>query len=243
MINLYIKAMQMTTQKKILFCLMLLLQAWPSYADNISRNDFFLHLDTGLSSSRNMRGAYQTNADNSIIFGAGIKYQLLPKIKIGASFAYKPGHNYAKSYNNVSNIDYKVHATQKFNIVSYMINASYDIIEIGDKLTPYAEIGIGVSYIKFKNFMLDVYKKDRPENRMYKNIRSMTSSGKTFTAFTMSAGVGLVYKMNNNMDVDINYKYNDFGKINYVRKSCNTRYLRQARIRTDEFLLSFRFKM
>ncbi len=226
----------MTLKKSAGICLMLLLQAWPSYADSKfnTHNDLFLHLDIGLFLSKNMKGNHTNYAGNSMIFGAGIKYQVIPKIKIGGNFVYRPGYEYKNIYKR---------SIKQFNIASYMVNASYDITKIGDNLTPYAEIGMGISHIKLKEHRLNVRQKVRLQrNIVQKKITNTihaitlddthTFSKQTFKQFTMSGAVGLVYKINNDMDIDINYKYTNFGKIKYLGK-----------IASDELTLSLRFKM
>ena len=250
----------MTIKKSAVLCLMLLLQAWPSYAaDSKSHNDFLFHLDTGLSSSMNIKKNIKDNAGNSAIFGAGIKYRVTPKIKIGAAFAYRPGYEYRSIYNITnstkvnsthatiipsfspsipsihhelkyigdSTTNINVDNTQKFNVASFMINASYDFTKIGDKITPYTEIGMGVSRIQQKN---NVY-----FAQMY--------SRKSFNRFAMNVGGGLIYEADNNIDIDISYKYNDFGKIKQLLKDPSTNDTSKGRIKANELMLSLHFKM
>jgi opacity protein-like surface antigen len=232
----------MTIKKSILFSLMLLLPAWPSYAEsklinnllNNTYNDLSLNLDIGLSLSRNMGGNYENHADNSMIFGAGIKYQAFPKIKIGTNFAHRPSYEYTR-------IESKGDATQKFSITSYMINASYDITTIGNYLTPYTEIGMGISHIELKDYIINLYRKDRLGRNLIRKTK--TFKGQTFNQFTINGGVGLLCKINNNIDIDINYKYNNFGKVKYVLKFAGTEYTYKGKIAADELMLSLRFKI
>lgn len=213
----------MSFKKSAVICFMVLIYPWETYADN-KQHDIFLHLDAGVSLSSNLKGDYQSNMGNSAIFGAGLKYQVAPKIKIGTSFAYRPNYEY-KHKLSPEGID--VNAAQKINTASFMMNVSYDILTIKDKITPYVEIGAGVSRVQQRDYTLG----------------NITSNGKITHNFTWNGGFGVAFKVQNSVSIDASYKYNDLGKIKQFIEAGSDSEVEKGRMKANEFMLAFRFKI
>lgn len=82
----------------------------------------------------------------------------------------------------------------QFDYDSYMFNVFYDFSPY-TWFTPYLQVGIGVSNLKYKFVYpdgTDKYKKDN---------------------FTWSVGGGISAKMTNRLNIDVGYRYFDMGKI------------------------------
>jgi opacity protein-like surface antigen len=221
-IKLY-KEETMYLQKNKICCLVLLLPSLVHATDK--PHDIFLHFDAGASLSNNLEIDYRNDMGSSALLGLGLKYQLAPQVKLGASFSHRPGYNY--KYINKIRHSKTMKESQKFKISTLMANASYDIIKAGNKIIPYVEVGLGVARIKQENFI----------------ISYTTHKGKTVYNPTVNGGFGLNFELSDKSNMAIAYKYNYFGKIKQVIKLPPHTDVNEGELSAHEFIVSFVFKI
>lgn len=96
------------------------------------------------------------------------------------------------------NIPYKVDANHTMKSQSLMFNGYYDF-KSRSKFTPYVSAGVGLTRLK------------KSESYFYNHIvgyeSNSISNSDTDNLFTWSAGLGLTYAVNNNVSLDLSYKY------------------------------------
>jgi opacity protein-like surface antigen len=209
--------------KKIIYLNLALLFGYFSSAIADDSQNIFLQLDGGYSFSNNLKGSYKNNIGNSPIIGIGAKYQLCPKMKLGTSLSYRP--NYKYSYNHPIPDESPLKTSQKMNIASFMVNTSYDLINIADKFIPYIEVGAGVSRIGLSDYTME---------GLY------NQNGKAKSNFSYNAGVGAAFKVSEGVFVDLSYKYNNFGKI---KQPSIANDIEKGKISSNDFIISLRFKL
>ena len=123
---------------------------------------------------------------------AGIKKEL-EKGAVRAEFEFtrfQPASSYVTHRRN--QIKYKT------QIHSYMINTYYDF-DTGSAFTPYIGGGIGYAKTKF--------------SATHWEIGTETSS---HTNFAWQIGGGIAYAVNDNVSIDVGYRYVDYGKIDKI---------------------------
>ena len=212
------------------FALIVLLQPLSALAEEPKYQDIFLHFDTGISLSRNLKGYYENNMGSSYIFGVGTKYQLNNKVKIGVNVSHRPGYQYNHAFDN--EYDKKRGTTfnpnQKFKITSLMFNASYDIMQIKDKVRPYIEIGAGISRIN--------------NNVYYVNTSTInrTYNGKSTNNLTASALLGASFKLNEKTNINLGYRYTHFG---LIKQPAPNNHMFTGKLSANEFAVSLEFKL
>ncbi len=179
----------------------------------------FLNVNTGLSLSNNLKGNYLNDMGNSVIIGVGVKHQIMPKLKLGADFSYRPGYKY--SY--MLPVNFK--GTQEINISSIILNATYDICTIQNKITPYVELGVGISRISLGAYsLLDL---DTGINKVY--------NGGIVNNFTSNAGIGFSFDVSEKTNIDLAYKYSYFGIVDKIVIHSNKE---KGTLNANEFLIS-----
>lgn len=80
---------------------------------------------------------------------------------------------------------------------SLMANIYYDFFT-GTNLTPY--VGAGIGYARLKNNLDD---------------SDGTSFAKSNNNFAWNVGVGFNYALTENLDIDVSYRFTDYGKVKY----------------------------
>ncbi|MCL2673005.1 MAG: porin family protein [Alphaproteobacteria bacterium] len=86
---------------------------------------------------------------------------------------------------------------QSNRIQTLFMNAYYDI-DTGTKFTPYVGAGIGMGFVRAKG--------------LYEWMSSHPTSSKTKTNFAWNLGLGMGYKIADNLALDIGYRFVDLGK-------------------------------
>lgn len=85
--------------------------------------------------------------------------------------------------------------SQKFKTYSYMLNFYWDILPY-NWLTPYVDLGLGFSKVKYHSIALGT-------------VRNSFDT----TRFTWAIGGGLSLKMTNRWNIDVGYRYYDMGRL------------------------------
>jgi len=192
-----------------------------------SVGDVFLQFDSGASLSRNLRHDYQNDIGNSLVIAAGAKYQIIPKLKLGANFTYRTVFKYNHSLIHPENSKI-YHVNQKGSIYSTMLNGSYDLVNFIDKVTLYSEVGAGLSHIKLGSYTMT----EGGET-------TFSTNGKNINNFTWSAGLGSSFQLDQKYSIHFAYRYIDFGKIETAIYDVNEK----GKVTANEVLVSLRLKL
>lgn len=176
-----------------------------------SKSPIYLNLETGYSKSKNMKGTYGKNMGSSILVGAGIKYAIKDKIKLGVSFSQRAGYKFDTALSNRQ-------CSQDFDIVTVLPNISYDILSVmNNKVTPFVELGAGISQVKAGNYTITNF--------------STLSTGDKKNNFTYSAMLGVAFKASNALDIAVGARHINFGKV-------TGGYNEKGRVKANEAILS-----
>lgn len=90
----------------------------------------------------------------------------------------------------------------KFDVQTVFLNAYFDI-ETGTAFTPYVGAGVGVAIVKADGSI----KITADGDSIYDE-----SAAETQTNFAFNLGAGIAYDFNENVCIDLGYRYSDFGK-------------------------------
>ncbi len=119
----------------------------------------------------------------------------------------------------------------KNNVQSLFVNAYFDI-NTGTNFTPYVGAGLGLGFNHFS------------ANANENGLRSASLGSHTSTNFAWNIGLGVAYNFNENVAVDLGYRYAQFGKGN-TRKlyDINGEYLqsKSGTIAMHQFVLALRY--
>ena len=114
------------------------------------------------------------------------------------------------------------------------MTASYDIFNIRDKIIPYIEGGVGISRVYLNNLSIS------------DNKGVLASSNKVYlNNLSWSGLLGIAFKVTDNTNVNLGYKYSNFGKAKTVVNWSSTpaEKWKSKRITANEFLVSLSFKI
>jgi opacity protein-like surface antigen len=139
------------------------------------------------------------DADDKV-FGGSIALGLRTPVSLGAvrmEIEYARNGDAKKSHTNKDD--------EKFDITlknqTLLFNAYYDF-NTNTAFTPYIGAGLGVARLKgTMNWVEDI------------DDGSSISSGKSRTNFAWQIGAGVAYNINENVAVDLGYRYIDYGKL------------------------------
>ena len=109
----------------------------------------------------------------------------------------------------------------KLESQSLMLNAYYDI-DTGTKFTPYVGAGIGYSKLKAS----------------YTLTAENATLSESDYQFTWPAGVGVAYAVNDNLSLDLGYRYVDMGN---VKKNYEPGSSYKFDVDANEFMLGARY--
>lgn len=159
---------------------------------------------------------YQHNQSKSIYphisAAIGFDFSKISKVNTRAELEYTykdnatftPSANYEVWSNNFGSEIYP--GAKDLNLFSHdlksqslMVNGYYDF-KNKSKFTPYIGVGLGVTRIK-NNYVNLLY----PDYYLSQNDNH----------FTWSTGIGVTYNINNNVALDLSYKYVDMGKFTF----------------------------
>jgi opacity protein-like surface antigen len=153
---------------------------------------------------------YLGNESDSIKFGIAAGYKFNKNFRADLSLDYMTLRNkyhaeyYPEGCDAICSVDPKV----KGNSLISMVNIYYDIIEMNN-LTPYLTIGGGVSINKVKSAKLVFYDKTGIYTKQHV---TQTFSRRNKTNFVWKVGLGTKVSLNNNIDLDLRYQFQDLGR-------------------------------
>jgi opacity protein-like surface antigen len=168
-------------------------------------NNYYLKAEVGVSKSEKIKSDnvfYTWSGNKSFnsgpIYFLGFGYKINDKLRSEVTYSYtdlKYQRNIASEKNPTMILEYK----QKVNIQTGMINLFYDVATY-QKLTPY--VGFGLGYAKIN---------PKEANMVSKRGTTSYQSNKSENLSYALMG-GLSINMTDRINVDIGYKFQDFGK-------------------------------
>jgi len=193
-------------------------------------DNFYAVVSGGYSKSMNLKGDFgKEDMGNSAIIGLGVKTDICENMKAGLNFEYRPS--------------YKVKATKtegsdtlinkdKYEISNLMLTGSYDITALDTFFTPYVEVGVGAARVKSPKGSVTIV-----------GGSSGQTSNKTKTNFAYNAGLGAKFKIADNMNFGLGYKYSNFGKFENKATISSTKFnINAKRLHSNDFLASLEYK-
>jgi opacity protein-like surface antigen len=179
---------------------LILSSAIASIASAEETNQSYMFLEAGLSKPGKAGKTYpiKKHFKNSPVFGIGAGYRINENLRADFSVNYRSGFKYTAG-RNFKNLDQSFN--QKVKSLSGMINAYYDIGEFSNIFKPYVGAGLGIARNKAQNFRLNF-----PSS-------SVDQYGKTKTNFAWQVGTGSLIKIDDNINLNIGYRYVDLGTV------------------------------
>lgn len=153
---------------------------------------------------------YLGNDSDTIKLGIAVGYKFNKNFRADLSLDYMTLYNkyhaeyYPEGCDKICSVDPKV----KGDSLISMVNIYYDIIEMNN-LTPYLTIGGGFSINKVKNTKLVFYDKT---GIYVKEHVTQTYSKRNKANFVWKVGLGTKVSLNNNIDLDLRYQFQDLGR-------------------------------
>ena len=196
-----------------------------SYPKSIEKNGYYLRADLGTSSALKLKdgNTYDNKVKRANIYSLGVGKYLSKSLRTDLSASIQ---NY-KLNNTTTN--------QKIQSLALMINGYYDIVTI-DRFTPYLSAGIGIT----KNKAGALTTTNRSGNSSYTTILEKKSTNN----LAWQIGFGSTIKLTNKIDLDLNYKFMDRGKVRtgsgfttYSNNDIDRATPGNARLRAHEFLI------
>ncbi|ENR5394373.1 TPA: porin family protein [Providencia rettgeri] len=114
---------------------------------------------------------------------------------------------------------------------TFMVNAYYDF-KNETNFTPYVSVGLGLASIKHKS----TYSyEEKSHHSMYYGYDSFSKS-KTKSNFAWSLGIGSQYAINDNLSLDLSYRFLDAGKSSLSYTEDNEVYKSKVKVRTNDVM-------
>lgn len=192
--------------------------------------NFYATVSGGYSKSMNLKGDFgKKDMGSSAIIGLGLKTDIYENLKAGFNFEYRPSYE-AKSTTVEDGTSISI--KEKYKISSLMLTGSYDITALDTFFTPYVEVGVGAARVKSPKGSYTII-----------GGASGASSDKTKTNFAYSAGLGAKFKVSENVNFGLGYKYSSFGKFNnYALISGLKETMNAKKLHSNDLIASLEYK-
>ena len=171
--------------------------------------DFYLRADLGVAQSNRVssngeffyKDSNEKKFSNGIVYSVGVGYKL--KYNLRTELAYNRS-NLKYSANIDNSGAYKAYK-QKLQINALMANIIYDIqLPSNYRFNPYLGIGLGYAQLKPGEASLS-------SNNNVVNFKANNSNN-----FTYAISGGVAFPLNEQIMLDIGYKFQDFGKVKNI---------------------------
>jgi opacity protein-like surface antigen len=167
---------------------------------NSTAKDFYTSISAGVIKSNKVKSDakfYERSGNKKL--GYNSEYSVGLGYKVNGNLRADVSYNFSTL--KYSGQSYKSDFNQKIKLKTGMLNLYYDFF--GDKvLTPYLGVGLGFSQIK-------------PGDAVINNANgAITSFSKRANNLSYSIASGISAKVNEKVNLDIGYKYQDHGKAN-----------------------------
>lgn len=126
---------------------------------------------------------FSAKGKNSFKFGAGVGYEVAENLRTELVLNYAPDKDFKKDSNTIKDL----------SVFNPMVYAHYDFGNMSG-FTPFASVGLGMSYIKFTD------------------VTDAKDKGSTFS---YGAGVGVGYELSREVIAELSYFYTQFGSKTY----------------------------
>ena len=185
-------------------------------------------LESGYSRSMNMKGTYGNNAGKSLLYGIGVKHYIFDKTQLGLSLTQRSGYRYNKVIKTSQFV-------QDIDVTTLLASVSYDIISLMDnKLTPFIELGVGISQIKPGPYT---------SKRTISPFSSVTSFGNKKTNFAYSAMLGTTLALNNHLDFALGIRHINLGEATANLAQFSGSEFQKGKLKANEISVSLVIKL
>lgn len=184
---------EMNMKKKIVNIATFAAIALAPLLTNAEMNAPYLKLDLGIALPAKLKGDAYANKkpDNSAHYGIGFGYKVHENVR--ADFTLSRMHNF-KFSETLDSIAVKQNIHSNIGMLNF-----YGDLGNYSGIAPYVTAGIGFSHNKTKDFNFGNY------GGYFKGAEKVN--------FAWNLGLGASYKMDENICLDLGYKYYDLGKI------------------------------
>lgn len=187
--------------------------------------------------------SHSSGSKNKAVFGGGLAFgydlydttSLPIRAELDFSMRGKASSNYNIGRENItipsgsltSSDDVKNDVT----LNTFMVNAYYDF-KNETNFTPYVSVGLGMANIKHKA------KYEYTEIQLPSNITDNNSFSKSKTSnnFAWSLGLGSQYKLNDNLSLDLSYRFLDAGKSTVSHYEDEQENKSKVKVRTNDVM-------
>jgi len=152
---------------------------------------------------------------NSAIVGIGIGYQVNHYLRFDVTGNYLPNARLERS--NMMFIEEGLIAVEQ---VKQRVSSIFGLGNVylspklsNDRFLPFISLGLGYASNKTGNVTVLPSQGTRNQNPEVPSGLLIANSGKTHNSLAYSVGVGLGFRLNNNLILECSYKYIDLGKI------------------------------
>lgn len=168
----------------------------------MSSDEFYMRAGAGvlLSDKKLSGGEYNNKLKSAASYNVGVGYKINDEIRTDLNLSYR-------KMNYKSNIGDELDSTaqkQSIKNCTIMLNGYYNFINATD-FTPYVTAGIGISKNNPSAFKDYSTNPNNPSSNIYEGKKSVN--------FSWDVGFGSKYMLNDNLDLDLTYRYLDLGKI------------------------------
>ncbi len=198
----------------------------------IEKNSYYLRADLGTSSALKLKGGNYDNdkVKRATVYSLGVGKYLSNKFRTDLSASIR---NYKLKGNSTSSI------SQKIQSLAVMINGYYDIATFG-RFIPYLSAGVGLANNKAGTLTIN--------SSSGGSSYTTTLTKKSTNNLAWQVGAGSAIKLTNKIDLDLNYKFMDMGKVKtgsgsttYSNNTTEPASAGNSKLRTHEFSIGARY--
>ena len=180
---------------------------------SLAADDHYVSVQVGGSMPTNKatiavdaQNPFKANVKNSATFGASIGTRIYNDLFAELEYSYAPNYSILKSYSHGSGstLTNGVTAT-KVRSHSFFANLNYHIKHNSLPFIPYVTVGGGLVHNKINNVS--------NTTKVGSDSMSELFKGKNKTNFAWQAGAGVLFPLNNKLELNVAIKYQDLGKI------------------------------
>lgn len=225
--------------KKTLSLTLLCLIKMNCMATEIEDNKFYLKISGGPSLPSEVEGDFSKASITKLaVYGVALGYEFNKQLSADLSFDYRG--SYKNNFNEMEE-ELLYNYTTKVKSLSLMTNLYYNFNSFHNFI-PYITVGGGITRNTTNNSKIIISDESFSSNN--------SLSGATSNNFIYKAGLGIKYRVGNNLDIGLQYQFVDLGKFKTGNKitaetgasDTSSEYIKAGRIKSNEFLLNASYK-
>ncbi|WP_272680176.1 outer membrane protein [Providencia sp. PROV032] len=189
--------------------------------------------------------SYNNGSKTKAVFGGGIAlgYDLydvtsLPlRAELDITLRGKASSKHNLFYENNSFFTASDDIKNDITLNTFMVNAYYDF-KNETNFTPYVSVGLGLASIKHKS---SYSYEEKSHQGMYYGYDSLSKS-KTNSNFAWSLGLGSQYAINDNLSLDLSYRFLDAGKSDVSYKDDGETLKSKVKVRSNDIMFGVLYR-